>query len=184
MTTKRKARAGESATATKPVLDARRDTLDFRDLMYEPTLVEVPAYRTLDDYRRADIPILDQGTEGACTGFGLATVAHYLLRVRSIDPDSAEVSPRMFYEMAKRYDEWPGENYDGSSARGAMKGWNKHGVCSETVWPYRTTKGKLSPDRQLTSARSQDALDRPLGAYFRVNHKDLIAMHSAIAEAG
>jgi len=42
MTTKRKARAGESATAAKPVLDARRDTLDFRDLMYEPTLVEVP----------------------------------------------------------------------------------------------------------------------------------------------
>ena len=28
---------------TQRVLDARKDTLDFRDLMYEPTLVEVPA---------------------------------------------------------------------------------------------------------------------------------------------
>lgn len=29
--------------------------------------------------------------------------------------------------MARRYGEWPGENYEGSSARGAMKGWHQHG---------------------------------------------------------
>ena len=45
-------------------------------------------------------------------------------------PDAMPVSPRMLYEMARRYDEWPGEEYSGSSARGAMKGWHKHGVCS------------------------------------------------------
>src|SRR5690606_34552421 len=28
------------------------------------------------------------------------------------------------------------------------------------------------------------ALRRPLGAYFRVNHKDLVALHAAIAEVG
>lgn len=35
----------------------------------------------------------------------------------------------MLYELARRYDEWPGEGYEGSSARGAMKGWVRHGVC-------------------------------------------------------
>ena len=50
--------------------------------------------------------------------------------------DDDEVSPRMLYEMARRYDEWPGEDYSGSSARGAMKGWHKHGVCSTHHWPY------------------------------------------------
>jgi papain like protease/alpha/beta hydrolase family protein DUF900 len=158
------------------------DSLDFRDKMYVPTLVEVPLRIDLEDYLAEKVPVLDQGREGACTGFGLATVAHFLLRRRKIDPDPIEVSPRMFYEMAKRHDEWPGESYDGSSARGAMKGWHKHGVCSSELWPYYRPNGTISPDRNLTAERSTNGLLRPLGAYFRVNHKDVVAMHSAIAE--
>jgi Papain family cysteine protease len=160
-------------------LDARPDTLDFRDLMYTPSLVEVPTRIPLESYKKAEVPILDQGQEGACTGFGLATVANYLLRSRKVVPDKDGCSPRMLYEMAKRYDEWPGEDYSGSSARGAIKGWHKHGVCSATSWPYDPKK----PDR-LTDARTSDALKRPLGAYYRVNHKDIVAMHSSLAEVG
>lgn len=162
--------------------DALPDTLDFRDRMYTPTLVEVPSTIPLDSYRAAGVPILDQGQEGACTGFGLATVANFLLRVRKQVPDTGTVSPRMLYEMAKRYDEWPGEEYSGSSARGAMKGWHKHGVCGEADWPY-TTNPRIDPTyRQLTHERVAKACERPLGAYYRVNHKDIVAMHSAIAE--
>ncbi len=165
---------------TMPVLDARPDTLDFRDKMYVPTLYEVPVAMELDEYRKWEVPILDQGSEGACTGFGLATVANYLLRRRKIVPDPKPVSARMLYEMAKRYDEWPGEKYSGSSARGAMKGWHKHGICGDECWPY---KAKRSNDL-LNENRTSDALKRPLGAYYRVNHQDLIAMHSAMAEVG
>ncbi len=174
----RKARAANGATDSPRVLDARRDTLDFRDLMYEPTLVEVPAYRTLDEYRRAEVPILDQGSQGACTGFGLATVAHYLMRTHRIGRDASVVSPYMFYDLARRYDEWAGETYEGSSCRGAMKGWHKHGVCSRPLWP------KSDPGTVLDHGRVEDAARRPLGAYFRVNHSSLAAMHSAITEAG
>jgi hypothetical protein len=90
-------------TAVKRTYDARPDTLDFRDRLYEPTLVEVPLRRSLEDYRKAKVPVLDQGEEGACTGFGLATVAHYLLRTRKVDPDTRPVSPRMLYEMARLF---------------------------------------------------------------------------------
>ena len=159
-------------------LDARADTLDFRDRMFEPTLIEVPTTRPLDRYRAAKVPILDQGNEGACTGFGLATVIHYLLRTRKVVPDRSTVSPWMIYDMARRYDEWPGEHYEGSSARGAMKGWHKHGVCAVEQW----TNNKGAEDRH--PLRFADALRRPLGAYLRVNHKDIIAMHSAISEVG
>ena len=158
-------------------LDARPDTLDFRDRMFTPTLVEVPLRIPLDDYRQVQVPILDQGTEGACTGFGLATVANFLLRRRRVDPDDIPVSARMFYEMARRHDEWPGQDYSGSSARGAMKGWHQHGVCGDEVWPYEP-----GSEGVLDDVRAKDAQRRPLGAYFRVNHRDIVAMHSAIAE--
>lgn len=161
-------------------LDARRDTVDFRDLMYIPTLVEVPPRIPLEQYQAFGVPILSQGQEGACTGFGLATVVHYLLRTRKVDRDETNVSMRMLYEMAKRYDEYPGEAYSGSSARGAMKGWHKHGICSDSLWIYKAG----SIDRLLTQQRAEDARNRPLGAYFRVNHKDLVCMHSAISEVG
>jgi hypothetical protein len=168
------------------VLDARPDTLDFRDKMYVPTLIEVPSCVELERYREHQVPILDQGKEGACTGFGLATVANYLLTTRKIVPDCVPVSPRMLYEMAKRYDEWPGEDYSGSSARGAMKGWHKHGVCSEEHWPYslEPAKSRRGSKSALNTQRLSDAVRRPLGAYFRVNHKDIVAMHAALAEAG
>jgi len=162
------------------VYNARPDTMDFRDRMYEPTLVEVPTHISLSGYRKLNVPVLDQLNEGACTGFGLATVVHYLLRARKTVPDRDAVSARMLYEMAKRYDEWQGEDYDGSSARGAMKGWFKHGVCSAKLWPYRS--GVQDPN--LTGVRATDGTLRPLGAYLRVNHKDLVAMHTAIAEVG
>jgi len=177
---KRRTRRVQRVRVKDRVLNARPDTMDFRDRMFVPTLTEVPPRWDLTEYCKCKVPILDQGTEGACTGFGLATVANYLLRTRRVDPEGEPVSPRMLYEMARRYDEWPGEDYAGSSARGAMKGWHKHGVCSEELWPYRAG----ADDEQLTPDRAEDARHRPLGAYFRVNHRDLVAMHCALAEVG
>lgn len=89
--------------------------------MYEATLVEVPPQRLVAEFRKAKVPILDQGSEGACTGFGLATVINFLLRVHRIGSPEP-VSPFMLYSMAKRYDEWPGENYEGSGAPGSDEG--------------------------------------------------------------
>lgn len=158
-------------------LTARPDLVDFRDLMYTPTLVEVPSVRDLADYRQAAVPILDQGREGACTGFGLASVVHYLLRTRHRVPATQDISPHMLYDLARRYDEWPGEDYDGSSCRGAMKGWHKHGVCELGLW-------RKSHGGTLSAAVASNAAQHPLGAYFRVNHRDLVAMHAAITEVG
>ena len=157
------------------VLNALPDLPDFRDKLYIPTLVDVPETRTLKEYISAKVPLLDQGQEGACTGFALATVVNYLLRTRKVEPRTVRASPDMLYALAKRYDEWSGENYDGSSARGAMKGWHKHGVCESVVWKKHT---RLAPDVVSNAA------NQPLGAYFRVNQKDLVAMHSAISETG
>ncbi|WP_108724342.1 C1 family peptidase [Kinneretia aquatilis] len=176
------ARRAAAAPSPQRRYNARPDTIDFRDRLYQASLVEVPSQLFLEDYLKHKVPVLNQGTEGACTGFALATVAHFLLRRRKVVPDKGQVSARMFYEMARRYDEWEGEDYDGSSARGAMKAWQKHGVCAEALWPSLAKPSAKSPG--LTRERADDSALRPLGAYLRVNHRDLVAMHAALAEVG
>lgn len=136
-------------------LDVRRDSMDFRDLTYSASLAPLPG-ELYPDWRH--LRILDQGRQGACTGFGLAAAINYLRAARG---QPGPVSPAMLFAMAKRYDQWPGEDYEHSSSRGAMKGWHKHGACSAALWPARSKKG-------LTPAIQAQAQEVPLGAYFRV----------------
>ena len=162
--------AGERMSRT---LDAMPDRIDVRDWFYQPALAPLPDVVVNCDSVPA---ILDQGSEGACTGFALAGVINFLLHARNID---RQVSPRMLYEMARRYDEWPGENYEGSSARGGMRGWVAHGVVTESSWP-KQTKGP----GHLTPALSKAARQTPGGAYYRVMHRQIRDMHAALNEAG
>jgi hypothetical protein len=177
------------------VFDARPDRLDLRDLPYRPPLRSLPP-RFPDDagieaylasYVNAGL-VLDQGTEGACTGFGLACVANYLLWVRDRNARNEagfeRVSPRMLYELAKRYDEWRGEGYEGSSARGALKGWHKHGVCSDALWPYPLgAKGEPVFERPR-EGWERDSSRRPLGVYYRIDKGSVVDLQAAIADIG
>lgn len=154
-------------------LDAAPDRIDLRDWFYEPTLAPLP--ETLVNCHRVP-EVLDQGREGACTGFALAAVINFLLAQQG---RAHGVSPRMLYDLARRYDEWPGEAYEGSSARGAMKGWVRHGVCRRTTWP---------DDRHgawnLTPQVAREALQVPGGTYYRVKHRQVRDMHAALNETG
>ena len=80
----------------------------------------MPTHIPIKDFLSYKVPVLDQGAEGACTGFGAATVANYLLLRRRVIPDPMPVSPRMFCLLAKRHDEWPGEGYSGLEVRVAQ----------------------------------------------------------------
>ncbi len=201
-------------------LDARPDRFDLRDRFYLPKLVNLPqqyppervitslfpAYRSL---------VLNQGNEGACTGFGLAAVINYLTfrdHVRHLlhdeklegeallaaikaafpQPKRHCVSPAMIYHLARIYDEWDGEDYEGSSCRGALKGWHKHGICRRQFWPAPTdtdfdpnrkpgTRGYFGPPSDVWQ---EDAPERPLGAYYRIDVASLNDLQSAIHEVG
>lgn len=164
-----------STAAPKPVrkLDAFPDRLDLRDWPYQPTLSPLPD--TLINCHQVP-EILNQGMEGACSGFALSAVINFLLSKHGI---KRRASPRMLYEMARCYDEWPGENYAGSSARGAMKGWARHGVCERKLWP-----DNIHGRGQLNDKISQSALAMPCGAYYRIKHKEVRDMHAALNEVG
>jgi hypothetical protein len=169
-------------------LDARPDRLDLRDREFTPQLGSLPQ-RWPDDaelgvvlpaYVAAGL-VLDQGREGACTGFGLACVVNYLLfrQVTGVAP----VSARMLFHLARFYDEWPGEDYEGSSCRGALKAWHKHGVCRESLWPYRDARGRerfIAP----RDGWDLDALTRTLGVYYRIDHQSVVDLQAAILQVG
>lgn len=162
-----------SSRGTTRTYDAFPDRLDLRDWPFQPPLRSLPD--TLDNCDR--VPgVLDQGNQGACTGFALAAVVNYLLASRGV---KRIVSPRMLYEMARCYDEWPGESYEGSSARGAMKGWARHGVCERSQWP-----DDWHGRDKLDATVSRAALETPAGAYYRVKHKEVRDVHAALAEVG
>ncbi|WP_179957575.1 C1 family peptidase [Exilibacterium tricleocarpae] len=164
-------------TPTGHLLNAVADTYDIRDLVYQPALIAVrdawPA--------PTGIQILDQGGEGACTGFALAAVLNLLDVRRRRDIGAAPrgpVSARMLYEMARKFDEWPGDEYAGSSCRGAIRGWQNMGVCTDREWPYEENR-----PGDLTRSRAVSARFNKPGAYYRLRPR-LADYHAAINEAG
>ena len=176
------------------VLDARPDRIDFRDRTYRPPLQALPPqfplpqeiHRYFGEYHENDM-VLDQKSEGACVGFGLAAMINFvqwrehqeklLLGEQSVSPE--RVSPRMLYDNARLYDEWEGEDYSGSSCRGGMKGWHKHGICAERLFPYSPNKF-IEPDPFFLD----DAATRPLGAYYRIEKTSVSDIQAAICESG
>ena len=165
------------------------DAVDFRDRLYLPSVIKAPPPR-LDSFDGLEsrlgerLPVLQQGETNACTGFALANVVNYLRRMSGLEPDS-EVSAQMLYSMARRYDEFPGATRDtGSSLRGALRGWFRHGASAAACWPHEQVKmPKPRPDDPHLDWWF-DAAKRPLGAFYRVQANSIADMHVALAEAG
>ena len=78
--------------------------------------------------------IRDQGAEGTTVGF---TVAYALqAAVKKRDGSAVTLSARSLYVQAKRHDEWPGEDYEGTSLEGALKAVKTVGAYLDVDWPY------------------------------------------------
>jgi hypothetical protein len=174
MATRRRAvRARRTARVKNIVPDAP----DFRDRLYLAPVHSRPPPQLSP---RRSLPVLDQEDTNACTGFALASVVHWLLKEDDSSPE--EVSPYMLYSMARRYDEFRGAEADiGSSLRGALKGWHKHGACHAKLWPaLRMPKVPVDPKNDWWI----DAVRRPLGAYYRIEPQTIADMHVALDEIG
>jgi hypothetical protein len=153
--------------------NAQPDVFDDRDLPYRPRLSPLPSSV---DGRPADRHVLFQ-KGNSCIGHALAAMINAVLAAGN---DATHVSPYMLYRLARRYDEFEGEEDEGSSLRGALKGWYYHGALPDTEWPSLN----LSPEPDIDQdTRLRDmAQRRPLGAFYRVNTARLDDMQSAVTE--
>ncbi len=164
------------------------DRVDFRDRPYRPAISFAPPPKL--GFARREGPhvglepklVLNQGESAACTGFALAATIDRLL-IRAARPEAKQrTSPHMLYSMAQRYDEFPGQQSDtGSSLRGVLKGWFKHGACRSDLWIDRRMP---PPNAKPKKDWWQDSVLRPLGAYYRVDGRALADMRVALNETG
>ncbi len=166
----------ETASIGDFKLTARTDVPDFRDYSYRPALINLKSSWPVP----RNLKIRNQGSEGACTGFGLAAVIDRLIveSKRTSNGKRLNVSARMLYEMAQRYDEWQGGQYEGSSCRGAIKGWYNMGVCEESLYPYEKKTGE-----GYSIEAAKDARNNTIGAYYRLGTR-ISDYHAALNEVG
>ena len=74
---------------------------------------------------------LDQGDTPMCVGFATRQFLS-----SSPVPDISGPGAEEIYAGARRLDEWPGENYEGTSGRGAMKFLQSIGYIEEYQWTW------------------------------------------------
>jgi hypothetical protein len=76
-------------------------------------------------------PIMDQGITSQCTAYS----AEQLLMSGPVK-NQMYLTPHELYRLNQLNDEWPGENYDGSSVRAAMKVLQASGLITQYVWAF------------------------------------------------
>jgi hypothetical protein len=128
-----------------------------RTFDYVPRLVEANrAFRIragaqpwLTERSRYWVPglsVLDQGTEGACVGFGCtgeamaSPVRQRFPKVKMTDGatwrDAAEMIARKVYKEAQQIDEWEGVAYEGTSVRAGMLVGRERGWWDGFSWAF------------------------------------------------
>lgn len=120
-------------------LGARPSPPDERDKRYAVQSIspeqaaELPAAWTFAGYQQA---IRNQGAEGTCVGFALASGVmgyHELCQPTTIRAYNRELSPRAVYQDARDIEPVPGP---GSYPRAALKAAIERGIPLEEDWPY------------------------------------------------
>lgn len=93
----------------------------------------LPMNKPLRSYSWRSAKVLDQGVEGACVGFGWG---HELLARPKVLSEVDDNYARSIYHDARRLDEWPGEDYEGTSVLAGAKAVMALGQLHEYRWGF------------------------------------------------
>lgn len=120
-----------------PLLD-RLVEFDTRSRQYPiRTLLQAKQPRS---YTWACPTVLDQGNIGACVGFSWAQELAARPRIHQVDYSFALA----LYKMAQTLDQWPGEDYEGSSVIAGAKAVQRSGFMGEYRWAFGLTDALLA----------------------------------------
>lgn len=128
----------------------RRFTLTPDRLKAIPRAIEPGVKLRTQPWRRG--PVLDQGNTSECTVFAAAGFLQCAPQLHRVGLGWDRERFTDFYNAAQKVDEWPGENYDGTSERAVMKVLQDAGLIGEYLWvadediarEYLITRGTLT----------------------------------------
>jgi hypothetical protein len=193
------------------VQDAQADVSDARDQVYTPSLKPLKPFLLPFDSAMGARPrwwsddrIRDQGRDPSCVGHALAALVDHMradaLMISGESDPTIErpwASAEMLYQLARFHDEWIGENYNGSSIRGALKGFFYNGVASQQEVDklsrdeaatheqerakFTATVPELDTSWYMTKELQEEARTVQLGAYYRIRPR-LADVHAALNE--
>jgi hypothetical protein len=115
---------------------------DERSLEYPiRTMLPRVQHKTFTLWQNGEI--LDQGSEGACVGFGWtaeALAGPVQVDLKDVSAPRAPKEPNRFanyvYKEAQKIDQWPGEDYEGTSVLAGAKIMTRYGVIHEYRWAF------------------------------------------------
>lgn len=107
---------------------------DYRDQSFRLRSVVAPAPKVLDyKNHNANGWWGNQGNRPYCVGYGLA---HFIEDAPITHPGGPFANPVDIYNNAQKLDEWPGEDYEGTSVRAGMKYLQSLGLIESYHWGY------------------------------------------------
>lgn len=98
----------------------------------------LPAHPRIKPRMWAEGVVLDQGREGACVGFGwtAALLASPERPAPQPDVEVAEAFAKDVYHEAQKIDEWPGEDYEGTSVLAGAKTLARRNLIDSYRWAF------------------------------------------------
>lgn len=82
--------------------------------------------------------VLDQGSEGACVGFGWMAelIAEPMVPDEQPSEEFGNKLAQHFYKEAQQIDQWPGDEYSGTSVLAGAKIMKRYGYIDEYRWCF------------------------------------------------
>ena len=152
----------------KKVLNVPETPIDEDDWELKQEMVASDDGVNAVEFSRRDLTprVKNQGRIGSCVGHSGRVVYG-----DTLDFDGKEPSAMWIYKKGKIHDPFPGEDYSGTTIKGACRGLIKEGCCEEKFWPYVD-----SEDAQMLEGAAENAAQYKIDAYYTIpkqNH-DLI----------
>lgn len=129
----------------------------------------------LPEFSRRDLtpPVKNQGSIGSCVGHSGRVVYGSAKEFKNKEP-----SPMWIYKKGQTYDPWPGEDYSGTTIKGACKAISSEGCCEESFWP---DKGR--EDAPMLPGASENALTHKINGYYVIAAPKIMEIKSALLKS-